>query len=571
METPANVIEIKPAAKITANEVVNILLVDDEPRNLDVLDSILGSQELRLVRAKSSEEALLAVVQHEFACIVLDIQMPNMSGLELARLIKTRKRNQHIPIIFLTAYFLDEKDILQGYGAGAVDYLTKPVNPQILKSKVGVFVDLFKKTGALAAVNNSLQSEIYQRKTAEEALQQINNKLESRVQERTAELMQIRDELLAASRAKDDFLATLSHELRTPLNPILLIASDAVNNHELPPRVRTDFDTIRKNVELEARLIDDLLDLTRITYGKVILDKDFFDVHRILKDAVATVRNEMNQKQIVLKMDLKAARHTAFADAVRLQQIFWNVLKNAVKFTPNGGQITIETAASENKLAVKITDTGIGMTADEASQIFTAFSQGNHASNNNEYRFGGLGLGLAISQKLAEFHSGKIIAASEGRDKGSTFIIELPVAQMEEKEDGIVNRPPDLPAKTNGVRVLLVEDHEPTRTALTQLLMRRSYKVITASSIAEARILATAQSFNLVVSDIGLPDGNGYDLMTELQKNGAVKGIALTGYGMEQDVARSRDAGFVAHLTKPVSIQSLETALNTAANSKAAA
>jgi signal transduction histidine kinase len=571
METPANVIEIKPAAKIPANDVVNILLVDDEPRNLDVLDSILGSQELRLVRAKSSEEALLAVVQHEFACIVLDIQMPNMSGLELARLIKTRKRNQHIPIIFLTAYFLDEKDILQGYGAGAVDYLTKPVNPQILKSKVGVFVDLFKKTHALAATNNSLQSEIYQRKIAEEALHQINNKLESRVQERTAELMRIRDELLAASRAKDDFLATLSHELRTPLNPILLIASDAVNNHELPPRVRTDFDTIRKNVELEARLIDDLLDLTRITYGKVILDKDFFDVHRILKDAVATVRDEMNQKQIVLKMDLKAARHTAFADAVRLQQIFWNVLKNAVKFTPNGGQITIETAASENKLAVKITDTGIGMTADEASQVFTAFSQGNHAGNNNGHRFGGLGLGLAISQKLAEFHSGKILAASEGRDKGSTFIVELPVAQMAVKEDGIVNRPPDLPAKTNGIRVLLVEDHEPTRTALTQLLMRRSYKVITASSIAEARILATAESFNLVVSDIGLPDGNGYDLMAELQKNGAVKGIALTGYGMEQDVARSRDAGFVAHLTKPVSIQSLETALNTAANSKAAA
>jgi len=267
-------------------------------------------------------------------------------------------------------------------------------------------------------------------------------------------------------------------------------------------------------------------------------------------------------------MDLKAAQHTAFADAVRLQQIFWNVLKNAVKFTPNGGQITIETAASENKLAVKITDTGIGMTADEASQIFTAFFQGKGAGNNNEHRFGGLGLGLAISQKLAEIHSGKILAASEGRDKGSTFTVELPVAQMEVKEDGIVNRPPDLPAKTNGIRVLLVEDHEPTRTALTQLLMRRSYKVITASSIAEARVLATAQSFNLVVSDIGLPDGNGYDLMAELQKNGAVKGIALTGYGMEQDVARSRDAGFVAHLTKPVSIQSLETALNTATNPK---
>ena len=657
--------------------------MDDETRNLDVLESILASPELNLVRAKTAEDALLALVHDEFACIVLDIQMPSMSGLELARLIKTRKRSQHIPIIFLTAYFLEEKDILQGYGVGAVDYLTKPINPQILKSKVGVFVELFRKTHALAAANSALEQEISQRKKAEEALLNANSELEASGQkikwqlaaivessddaiigkdtngiitswnrgaeilfgysagevvgnsitiiippERIAEegeilarirrgehilhyetirrrkdgkllnisltispirdtsgkiigaskiarditdrksieekLKRANEELLAASRAKDDFLATLSHELRTPLNPVLLIASDAENNHELSPRARTDFNTIRKNIELEARLIDDLLDLTRITRGKIMLDKHFLDVHRLVKDAVANVREEISQKNIVLKMDLKAEQHTVFADAVRLQQIFWNVLKNAVKFTPNGGQILIETGVSENKIAVKFTDTGIGMTAEEISHIFTAFSQGNHTTGNG-HRFGGLGLGLAISQKLAEFHSGQIRATSDGRDKGSTFIVELPLAQME-NADGVAAHPsdasPESRARTNGIRVLLVEDHEPTRTALTQLLMRRSYKVITAGSIAEARNLAAAQSFNLVVSDIGLPDGNGYDLMAELRKNGDVKGIALTGYGMEQDVARSRDAGFVAHLTKPVSIQSLETALN---------
>ena len=373
-----------------------------------------------------------------------------------------------------------------------------------------------------------------------------------------AELKRVNDEIAAASRAKDDFLAVLSHELRTPLNPVLLIASDAVNNHDLPPRTRTDFDTIRKNVELEARLIDDLLDLTRIARGKVILEKQILNASRVLEDAIAHVREEMDQKQIVLKMQLKLAQHTVLADPVRLQQIFWNLLKNAVKFTPNGGQITIETGVNGNKLAVKITDTGIGMTPDEAGHIFTAFSQGNHTNDNNGHRFGGLGLGLAISQKLAEFHSGKIHATSKGREKGSTFVVELPLAEtVGESRGALDSHPtdssPDLPAKKNGIRVLLVEDHEPTRTALTQLLMRRSYKVITAGSIAEARNLAAGQSFNLVVSDIGLPDGNGYDLMAELQKNGEVKGIALTGYGMEQDVARSRAAGFVAHLTKPVS------------------
>ena len=557
-----NVIEVQVPDEKSTGAIVNILLVDDDARNLDALESILTSPELHLVRAQTPEDALLALVHNEFACIVLDIQMPNMTGLELSRLIKTRKRSRHIPIIFLTAYYLEEKDILQGYGAGAVDYLTKPINSKILKSKVGVFVDLFRKTRALAAANDALENEIAQRKNAEEALRVSNNELEQRVQERVRKLEKTRDELLAASRAKDDFLAVLSHELRTPLNPILLIASDAANNRDLPPRTRTDFDTIRKNIELEARLIDDLLDLTRITRGKIILDKHFLNVRRVLDDTITNVHEDMNQKQIVLKTELKAPMHTVYADAVRLQQIFWNLLKNAVKFTPNGGQITIQSASTEKKLIIKITDTGIGMTPEEIANVFSAFSRSGHS--DNAHRFGGLGLGLAISQKLLEFHSGKIRATSNGRNKGSTFIVELPLAGNNEEE--IINyspedSQPDFSSKKNGLRILLVEDHEPTRTALTQLLLRRFYEVITAASIAEARILADTKDFNLLISDIGLPDGSGYDLILELRKKGPVKGIALTGYGMEHDVARSQDAGFITHLTKPVRIQSLETAL----------
>ncbi|HEU5395926.1 MAG TPA: response regulator [Verrucomicrobiae bacterium] len=544
------------------NAPVNILLVDDENRNLDALESILTEQDLRLVRARTPDEALIALVKDEFACIVLDIQMPTMTGIELAQLIKTRKRTQHIPIIFLTAYFLEEKDIVQGYGAGAVDYLTKPISPKVLKSKVGVFVDLFRTTRALAEANAALEMEILQRKTAEETLRQMNSDLEARVQERTSEL-------LAASRAKDDFLATLSHELRTPLNPVLLLASDAANNHELPPGVRAEFNTIRKNVELEARLIDDLLDLTRITRGKVILEKKFLDAHKVLQDAIETVRPEIETKKIHLTLKLSAPRCTVFGDAVRLQQIFWNLLKNAIKFTPDGGTVEVETAAEdEARLLVKITDTGIGMNGEEIANVFNAFARGDSMSNG--HRFGGLGLGLAISQKLIEFHSGQIRAESPGRGQGATFTLELPLAQNAPspetpKSDGADDKAPAKEIKQNGLRILLVEDHEPTRSTLAHLLVRRRHKVAAAASVAEARNLARTEQFDLLISDIGLPDGNGYDLMAELRKLAHIRGIALTGYGMEQDIARSQDVGFVAHLTKPVRIQSLEEAIVEAA------
>jgi signal transduction histidine kinase len=380
------------------------------------------------------------------------------------------------------------------------------------------------------------------------------------------ELKKAHEEVLTASRAKDDFLATLSHELRTPLNPVLLIASDAATNRELPPRVRTDFDTIRKNVELEARLIDDLLDLTRIERGKIMLDKRAVDVHQVLQDAIAQEQEEITRKDISLNLKLQAPRTTVCGDPVRLQQIFWNLINNSVKFTSPGGQITIESGAREDRLFIRISDTGIGMTPEEVGRVFNAFSQGAHAESGNGSRFGGLGLGLAISQKLAELHSGKIVASSEGRGKGATFAVNLPLSEVSDENEVLVDQPPGasaaLPTRTNPIRILLVEDHEPTRTSLARLLMHRYYEVVTAASLAEARNLAQTKDFHLLISDIGLPDGSGYDLMMELRRARPLKGIALTGYGMEHDVARSLDAGFLAHLTKPVGIQSLETALN---------
>ena len=393
----------------------------------------------------------------------------------------------------------------------------------------------------------------------------------SRQKKTERELEKAHHEAVAASRAKDDFLAALSHELRTPLNPVLLAASDAAANPELPVEQRAVFETIRRNVELEARLIDDLLDLTRITRGKLSLDVKTLDVHGVLREAAETVRADAKAKQIELVFDLRAEPAFVSGDAVRLQQVFWNVLKNAVKFTPVGGKIHVETTCEKHEIVIKVTDTGIGIKADDLNRIFDAFSQGNHGAGGS-HQFGGLGLGLAISRMLVQLHAGSIHAESAGPGTGAVFLIRLPLKPMG-KQAGLPAAPKDSPTPATPLspvnenrprkRILLVEDHEPTRTILAQLLTRRHFEVVPAGSMAEARGQVTAHQgeFDLVISDIGLPDGQGYELMAELRDQHGLRGIALTGYGMEEDVTRSKLAGFVTHLTKPVRVESLEKAL----------
>jgi CheY-like chemotaxis protein len=348
-----------------------------------------------------------------------------------------------------------------------------------------------------------------------------------------------------------------------------LIASDAINNNRLTPDILADFEMIRKNVELEARLIDDLLDLTRITHGKIALDKKACDLHSILKDAVSNVCDLISQKKILLDLKLEAAEHTVFADSVRLHQVFGNLLNNAAKFTPVGGKISVATENTEgNTITVKVVDTGIGMRPEEISRLFAAFSQGNHADGHEKHRFGGLGLGLAISQKLLEFHAGKIYAMSAGLDLGSTFTIDLPFSPPVPGENSKAPEPtaktllPGNAEKATTTRILLVEDHEPTRNTLSLLLARRGYEVITSPSFNDALAVSQKYDFQLLISDIGLPDGSGDDLMAKLRENFDIKGIALTGYGMEQDIGRSQKAGFVIHLTKPIRMETLDAALN---------
>ncbi len=373
-----------------------------------------------------------------------------------------------------------------------------------------------------------------------------------------------------ANQAKDTFLAALSHELRTPLNPVLMVASESAADVDLPPRVRADFANICRNVELEARLIDDLLDLTRISHGKLSLTTTPADGHAILNSAIATVKGEVEAKEISLTTDFDDQACPLQVDTVRLQQVFWNILKNAAKFTPHQGEIKITTQVlpAKSSFLVSISDTGIGMTGDEIRRVFEVFAQGDHARAHGAHQFGGLGLGLSISKMIVRMHSGDIRAHSGGRGKGATFTIELPLRPGPGTPDGdrddsrlSKNR---LTRQVGRLSILLVEDHEPTRDALTRLLLRRQHSVAVATTAEEACTLAKKATFDLVISDIGLPDNNGFDLMRELNQRYHLTGIALTGYGSEKDIAAGKDAGFFTHLTKPIRIEALDAALASA-------
>ena len=386
-------------------------------------------------------------------------------------------------------------------------------------------------------------------------------------------------ELQEALEAKDRFLATLSHELRTPLTPVLAVVSGLAADSRLAP-FAGELAMIQRNVELEARLIDDLLDLTRISRGKLELRRSGIDARRVIEHALATIGPELAARDLRLDVQLTAEKHRVWADAPRLTQVLWNLLSNAVKFTPPGGAVTVESRlesgeAGRRELVVEVRDTGIGIEPDVLPRIFDAFEQTDRRITR---RFGGLGLGLAVSRAIVELHGGRLTAASEGQDRGATFTLHLPLEAVLEDLDETGawfsrSRPaPDGPAAPTAggdrpLHLLLVEDHEDTAEAMADLLRLMGHEVTVASTVAAA--LAAAgdghSRFDLVLSDLGLPDGSGHDLMRELTRLYGLRGIALSGYGMEEDVHRSREAGFLRHLTKPIDFQMLESAIRQAA------
>ena len=362
-----------------------------------------------------------------------------------------------------------------------------------------------------------------------------------------------------ASKAKDDFLAALSHELRTPLTPALAAATYLQENAEkLPPEFAEDVEIIKRNVQLQARLIDDLLDLTRIARGKLHLELEDCDAHTIIKNALEIAHSAIAAKQLKISTQLEASEYHILADCIRLQQVFWNLINNAVKFTAQGGQITIRTSNDKGKrFHFEITDTGIGIEPQRLDSLFQPFEQADPSVSR---QFGGLGLGLAISKRLVDLHHGRIEAESRGRSFGATFKIVLDSLPQ---GAAAIGRNNGLGGKTSKpLRILLVEDHRDTRRTLSRLLTHFGHNVVTADNVEGAMAIMASNNIDAVLCDIGLPDGSGYEVAAQARANGGIKAIALTGFGTEQDVQRSKEAGFDFHLVKPINFQELQTVLD---------
>src|SRR5437762_2830131 len=374
----------------------------------------------------------------------------------------------------------------------------------------------------------------------------------------------LRQELIGANAAKDQFLALLSHELRNPLSPVIAMVGELEAAVPDSPALRQAVEVIRRNVELEARLIDDLLDVTRIAKGKLQLSFEIICVHQILRRAYEICRDDIAAKHLKVEFRLRAAHAHVEGDPARLQQVFWNLIKNSVKFTPQKGRIIIDTLnPSPEQIEIRITDSGIGIEPEKIDKIFNAFEQGQTSITR---RFGGLGLGLAISKAMVDAHGGKIRVESPGKDRGSTFSLTLktvpaPAAAGEGAEEGLSATREGEPRTPALRRVLVVDDHHDTCTGMKMMLERRGYEITVAHSAEQAVEKSHEQDFDLLISDIGLPDRSGYDLMRELRESKRLPGIALSGFGTEHDVSKARAAGFAEHLTKPINFEQLEEAI----------
>ena len=670
---------------------ISILIVDDEPKNLTVLETVLDDPGYHLVRASSADEALLALMGGEFALLILDIRMPGMTGLELAQMIKARKRTARVPIIFLTAYYNEDQHVIDGYGSGAVDYLQKPVNAAVLRSKVAVFADLHRKSRELKLANGALMAEVAERRHAEEQLAELNESLEKRVIERTRALhasdtrlrlatdavelgiwswrsdtdrvvwennwpyrilgmsrteeslklaefaaqfvhgedlagfkesvsatvqgkgrlayegrLRRRDGTLCwvefvgeslptldggavqvlgtawditerkhaevtlreADVRKDIFLATLAHELRNPLAPIRAAAQLLESPGLSPASLESSRAIIARQVRHMASLLDDLLDVSRVSRGTFELKKSWIELRKVIDEAIESTQPLISARRHRLCVEAGFDDIRIEADSVRLVQVLINLITNAAKYTAEGGTITLAVALESRDLVIMVRDNGIGIAPAMLDRIFDMFTQG---STGPDWAAGGLGIGLALAKGIVELHGGRIEVRSPGLGAGSVFSVRMPrssVGLAEDKSEPAAITVGQTPA-AGARRVLVADDNRDAAESMGLLLEYGGHKVWRAFSGTEALAVALRERPEFLILDIGMPGFSGYEVAERVRTEPWGKRatlVALTGWGQERDRIRAWAAGFDHHLTKPVDPAQIEALLAEAGN-----
>ena len=553
------------------HDAANILLVDDQPARLLTYRAILEPLGHNLVAVNSGLEALEALMKQEFAVVLLDVKMPGMDGFETAALIHDHPRFETTPIIFVTGVHVTEFDRLKGYKAGAIDYVYIPVVPEILRSKVAVLIELDRQRRALQSVNRQLADSNRQLAEANEALksektrqlEEINARLQQANHDlsRTNESLEneVRDRIRAENLLKDavvkrdEFLAMLSHELRNPLSPLRNASHLLMQGETTDPKIIWSRGVIERQLRHMIRLVDDLLDVSRIARGKIVLLSEAVKLSDVIGSAVETVQPLLEQKRQQLQIECADSGLSVRGDPVRLAQVVGNLLHNAAKYTGEEGQIVLLTRERDGRAEIVVQDTGIGIAAESMPRIFELFTQ---IPSERAATTGGLGIGLALVRALVELHGGDINATSAGVDRGSEFIVRLPLLNGQAEAPGAA-KPMDKEEHAMPVRrnILIADDNQDALESLALMLRMEGHEVHCASDGEEALMLAGLRRPEIVVLDVGMPKLDGCEVARRIRAESWGRSavlVALTGWGQDADRRRSREAGFDMHLVKPV-------------------